>query len=185
MVDGSKDGSSPAHRERTLRQWEAEGKIAIHDVMREPQIEPWDGNEPSTRLWTNGFSRSISIRDPSFGEEYRRWFTSRKPGTRLFFTFEGERRFVSNAGDYVDGLVMGINGPEEYPTEEEALVASGLAALGQLQTYLAHEVKQPWPDVGSGKLPQPGATMTGRILHLWYGPSSSPALSFPPIDVDA
>ena len=67
--------------------------------------------------------------------------------------------------------------------DAKAILGASIVALDDLQDFLCHELREPWPRRAPGEVPAPGARIERGKLHLWYGDELEPVLQLPPIDV--
>jgi hypothetical protein len=73
----------------------------------------------------------------------------------------------------------------QYPDEAHLLAATCRHALSDIQDYVAEMTGDPWPVVGPGTMPTPGARVTDQLIHLWYGDEEQPVLCLVPIPLQS
>lgn len=98
------------------------------------------------------------------------------------FVDAGSRR---RAGSAAPALLDDPQGWE--PGEENYLLESvACATLGEVQDAICEALEASWPSVPGdpNALAEPGARVESGLLHLWFGPPSSPVLALAVISVD-
>jgi hypothetical protein len=76
-----------------------------------------------------------------------------------------------------------LDDPEDDRSAREKLEVAAYSVLNHFQDFIAEEVAEPWPGMGS-QMPQPEVDVGTEEIRLWFGPSDSPVLELEPIPLE-
>lgn len=145
------------------------------ELARQQREKRLEGVDPGS-IDVSALARELAIR-----------LTEALPPSWTASAMDGIITVLDPRGEVSSEVDVAMLTGDEHDTTEDRLVGAAVYTLDSIQTDLAEDTTEPWPDHSDKDyvgLPAPGAEIAGSELRTWYGPRETPIVAFPPIRLD-